>query len=220
MKKANRLLIYCAGMLTLAAGITLNTKTGLGVSPIVSVAYSVSEIWSLNFGLMTTFLYILFVIAQLFLRKKEERAATLYQVGISVVFGDILNRFSAWITYDSACHGLISNLGVLALAIALTGMGVSMTVNMQLLPNPGDGIVQAIAAKAGWELGFTKNVFDLGCVAVTVVLGLVFAGRVIGISAGTLLAMLGVGRAVALTNRLFREKMRAAAGLAEGGGKV
>lgn len=220
MKRASRLFIYTAGMLILAAGITLNTKTGLGVSPIISVAYSVSAIWGVNFGWMTTLLYLLFVIAQLFLRKKEERAAVLYQIAVSVIFGNLLNWFSKWIPYDSACHGLASNLGLLALAIALTGIGVSMTVNMRLVPNPGDGIVQAIAARAGWELGLTKNIFDLGCVAVTILLGLVFAGRVVGISIGTLLAMLGVGRAVALTNRLFREKMRAAAGLAEGGEEV
>ncbi len=32
------------GMVILAFGITLNTKTGLGVSPIISIAYCVSEI--------------------------------------------------------------------------------------------------------------------------------------------------------------------------------
>ena len=35
---------YIVGMLVLALGLTLNTKTGLVVSPIVSVAYCVSQI--------------------------------------------------------------------------------------------------------------------------------------------------------------------------------
>lgn len=125
-----------------------------------------------------------------------------------------MNLFSDCITYDSAAHGFLANLLLLALAISLTGLGVSMTVNMKLIPNPGDGIVQAIAERAGWEQGFAKNVFDLGCVTVTVVMGLLFAHRVIGISIGTVLAMIGVGRVVALTNHLFKQKMRQAAGLA------
>lgn len=49
-KKIMRGLIYLMGMVILAFGITLNTKTGLGVSPIISIAYCVSEILDWNFG--------------------------------------------------------------------------------------------------------------------------------------------------------------------------
>ena len=38
---------YLVGLLVLALGISLNTKTGLGVSPIISVSYSISTIWNL-----------------------------------------------------------------------------------------------------------------------------------------------------------------------------
>ena len=36
-----RIFFYVLPMLILALGLTLNTKTGLGVSPIISVFYSV-----------------------------------------------------------------------------------------------------------------------------------------------------------------------------------
>ena len=58
-------------MLVLALGLTLNTKTGLGVSPIISVAFGVSEIWGLNFGDVTFLLYGLFVAGQIALRRGE-----------------------------------------------------------------------------------------------------------------------------------------------------
>ena len=45
--------LYILGLLILALGLTLNTKTGMGVSPIISIAYSVSLLWNLNFGDMT-----------------------------------------------------------------------------------------------------------------------------------------------------------------------
>ena len=57
-----RALFYAAGLLILALGLTLNTKTGLGVSPIISVAYSISEIFDQNFGNMTLALYSTFVV--------------------------------------------------------------------------------------------------------------------------------------------------------------
>lgn len=48
-KKINRGIVYVAGLLLLAMGIILNTKTGLGVSPIISVAYSIGNQWN-EFG--------------------------------------------------------------------------------------------------------------------------------------------------------------------------
>ena len=74
---------------------------------------------------------------------------------------------------------------MLALAIVLTGGGVALTVNMRLVPNPGDGIDQAVAQRMGRDQGFAKNVFDLGCVAATVCLGLLLTGRIVGIGLGT-----------------------------------
>ena len=60
-----RVLFYAAGLLILALGLTLNTKTGLGVSPIISVAYSISVIFDYNFGNMTLALYSVFVLIEI-----------------------------------------------------------------------------------------------------------------------------------------------------------
>ena len=56
MKESNRLfrwLFYLLGLLILAVGLTLNTKTGQGVTPIVSVPYCISQLSGLTFGNMT-----------------------------------------------------------------------------------------------------------------------------------------------------------------------
>ena len=198
---------YILGMIILALGLTLNTKTGLGVSPIVSVAYSISEIWGLNFGDATFWLYALFVVVQLFLRPRKEWPATLMQLVVSLVFSRFLNLLSARIAYDCAESPMILNLVLLLLAMLCTGIGVSLTVNMRLSPNAGDGIVQAIAQKAGWDQGLGKNVFDVCCVTFTCILSLAAAGRIIGVGVGTLAAMVGVGRAVALCNRLTKKTL-------------
>lgn len=173
-----RFLIYLAGMVILAIGITLNTKTGLGVSPIISIAYCVSSILDWNFGNTTMGLYCVF---------------------------DYLFRFQA----DSFWLNLLILIG----AVLLTGLGVVMSVDMRLVPNPGDGIVQTIADRSGKSLGLTKNLFDIGCIVFSVTLGLICRGKLIGIGIGTLVAMLGVGRTVALFNLLLWRPMTKAAGL-------
>ena len=49
-----RILFYAVGLLVLALGLTLNTKTGLGVSPIISVAYSIATIFDHIFGTVSS----------------------------------------------------------------------------------------------------------------------------------------------------------------------
>lgn len=213
MNRVRRGVFYGLGVILLAMGITLNTKTGLGVSPIISVAYSVSQIWNLNFGTVNFFLYCGFIGAEILLLRRV-RVTDLLQLPFSFVFSVLLGGFGGIIPYDNAVHSLWDNLALLVLAIALTGAGITLMVNMRLVPNPGDGIVFALAQRMGWKLGWAKNIFDLSCVLTTCVLGLCFGGRIIGIGLGTLATMAGTGRAVAAINWLWKEKMCQAAGVA------
>lgn len=212
MKRCCRAVLYTIGVLVLAFGLTLNTKTGLGTSPIISVSYGVAEIWSLNFGVVNFLWYALFVATEMLVRQKILMSDIL-QLPFSFVFSWLLNGFSTLITYDSAAYGLGMNLILLLAATVLTGIGITMTVNMRLVPNPGDGIVQAFAQRFGREQGFVKNIFDLSCVLIACILGLCFAGRMIGIGLGTVAVALGTGRAVTLINHFFKKKMCQAAGV-------
>lgn len=90
-----------------------------------------------------------------------------------------------------------------------------MSLNMRVVPNPGDGIVQAIADMAGKGVGFTKNCFDLLNVTIAITLGMVFAGRLVGVGLGTIIAMFGVGRVIALFNHFAYRRMTELAGMEE-----
>ena len=232
---------YLVGLLVLALGISLNTKTGLGVSPIISVSYSISTIWNLNFGNMTMVLYCIFVLVEMLLHtilcrkelKREDIALEhanemnlklvlimdLLQIPLSLVFTRFLNVFGAWIPdLKTDCAGSFAGtfagrLFFLIIAIILTGIGAAMSLNMRIIPNPGDGIVQAIADTIHKSTGFTKNCFDLFNICVTISVGLIFAHHLVGIGLGTVLAVIGVGRAIAAFNYLFYEKTKTLAGL-------
>ncbi|AZV56479.1 DUF6198 family protein [Clostridium sp. AWRP] len=205
MKKFYRGMMYCIGLVILALGIILNTKTGLGVSPIISIPYSISKIWNINLGNATMCIYILCVAGQAALRGKEFRPFDLLQVPMSIVFSRIINIFNDMIVIN--CDNLIMNLLLLAVAIMLTGIGAYITVQMKIVPNAADGFTQALAERTKKGLGLAKNITDISSVIITVVIGLVCAGKVVGIGIGTLVAVIGVGRAIALTNMLFGKKM-------------
>lgn len=202
---------YLLGMVLLAIGITLNSLTGLGASAIVSVPFTVSQGTGLNFGNLTLAVYVLFVIAEFFVMGKARSWLFLLQIPLSIVFTRIMNLIKAVLPYQSG-H-LPVDLGVLILAILFTGVGAAMTVDMALIPNPGDGIVSSIARRSGRELGLCKNLFDLGCLAVSLVLGACFGDLLTGVGLGTVISMVGVGRVIAVFNHWFRRPMQRLAGL-------
>ena len=206
------MLIYLAGMVILSFGITMNTKTGLGVSPIISIAYSVSIIWNLNFGNTTMVLYCVLVIAQFIIRGKDKKWLDLLQIPVALLVSQLLNLFD-WLMQDFHFESFWINLAFLILAILLTGLGVVLSVDMRLVPNPGDGIVQTISDKSGKSLGLTKNLFDIGCIIITIALGLTMKGKLVGVGLGTILAVIGVGRAIALFNLLLWGPITKVAGL-------
>ena len=230
-----RILFYISGLLVLALGIILNTKSGLGVSPIISVAYSISTIGDFNFGNTTFMLYTVFVIIEIVLhvirnlrmRKNANKALEpavhkslplillmdLLQLPLSLIFTRFMNLFSAWIPTPG--DNFVLKLVLLFFGIVLTGIGAAMSLNMRIILNPGDGIVQAIADCIHKPVGFTKNCFDLCNICITISVSLIFAHHLIGIGLGTVLAVLGVGRVIALFNHLFKDKMNLAAGVEE-----
>ena len=206
-----RLFFYVMSLLILALGITLNTKTGLGVSPIISVSYNISELFQLNFGNVTFVYYVLFVFAQLIIRGKNRRWHDLLQIVVSMVFTRFLTLYNDYLPIHF--EKLWQNVLLLILAVVLTGIGAALSVNMELVPNPGDGIVAALADFFQKDMGFMKNVFDISNVCFSLILGFVFGRYFLGIGIGTVITMLGVGRVIAVFNHFCKKKMAQLSGL-------
>lgn len=209
-----RWVIYLAGMISLAAGLTLNTKTGLGASAIVSVAHTISLCTGFTLGNITLVTYVLFIAAQFVLKGSKRNWLDLLQLVVSVVFTRVLDFMKAAVTYQSG-QSLVSDLLLLVLSIVLTGTGAAMVLSMELVPNPADGIVNAISMRSGKEVGICKSCFDIVNVAVALLIGLFNGNALMGIGIGTVISMLCIGRYISIFNKFFRHKLRAAAGLEE-----
>ena len=200
--------MYVVGMFILALGLTLNTKANLGVSPIISVPYSISQITGLNFGNLTFVVYAIFVIVQIIihirLKNHKRIASDILQLPLSLIFTRLLNIFTVHIPTSQ-------NLGIrfiiLTFAIICTGIGAAMSLSMQIVPNPGDGIVQALAERFDKSVGITKNLFDCLNLSITLCISLFIAHQIVGVGIGTVIAVVGVGRVIALFNHIFESKI-------------
>ena len=202
--------IYLVGLILLSMGITLSTKTGLGVSTITSVPYAISHAFDLNFSVMVFLVYSALVVIQFIIKGKNRQWRDLLQVPVSIVFSAFLEWFGTLVPLRFS-H-LWQNLIMMAFAIVFTGVGISVMVNMEIVPNPPDGLTQAMSMAMKKDMGFAKNVLDLCCVAVALTVDLLFNGKLISVGIGTVMSMIFVGRVIAVFGRRYREPMRKMAG--------
>ena len=163
----------------------------------------------MNFGNVALGLYTVFVILEIILHlihhhsslRKQPEALTpssraslkfilladVLQIPLSIAFTRFLNVFSALLPDfppENTLPLFALRLLTVICAIILTGIGAAASLNMRLIPNPGDGIVQAIA------------------------LGFLFTGKLQGVGIGTVLAVIGVGRSIAVFNHFAQDRMK------------
>ena len=102
---------------------------------------------------------------------------------------------------------------VAAAAVVVMGTGVWITVNMDIVPNPPDGLIHAFSEVRHVSLGTAKNIVDGIFLLPAVLVGLVFQGKILGIGVGTVIAVIFGGRVIAFLDSRFHEKLLRAAGM-------
>ena len=206
-----RALFYGLGIVSLCFGVTLNTKTGLGLSPITAVPYSISTAFLVPFSTVLFWYYIACVLLQAAVKRRECGWKELAQVPLSFVFSVVQEWMGEILSFH--CSALWQGVALLPFAALFTGFGIALMVRMELVPNPADGVPFVLSRAIKKEMGLTKNIVDGSCVLLALVMDLVFTGGVVSIGLGTLWAMVFNGRAIALFDRLFTKQVTALAGI-------
>ena len=200
-----RISLYILGLFILALGLTINTKCGLGTSPIISVAYTIHRVTSYDLGNVIFVQYTVFVLLQLWLKKDWRNIKVWLQLPLSLVFTRVMNGISALITVGT--DSLNTKITLLTIAIICTGIGAALSVNMRMVANPGDGIVSVIADVSGKKMGTVKNIVDIACVLCSIMIAIIFHCNEGGVGIGTFCAMIGVGRVIAVFNRICGKQL-------------
>ncbi len=201
-----RMLVYVLGLIILAAGITLNAKTNLGMSPVISIPFAISQLVPIKFSVMTFIYYVFLIVLQWIMLRKDfqhiqwlQIVSSLITSGFIQVFEDVLPNF----------HATALRWIFLIVAIALTGIGASLVVGMHYVPNPADGFASVLGMKLKKSFGFGKNVLDFSSIAISIALGLIFTHHLLGIGWGTIVGMVLTGRVVAwfqpVSNKIFEK---------------
>ena len=202
-----RLPAFVTGLFIMGLGIGLVTIAGLGTSPISSPSYVLGLATPLSFGLWTLLFTLVFFGMELAVYGRASQASIWLQLPVAPALGLIIDLFMAVLPQPKAPRLwwsiLMLCVGCLALAL-----GIWMQIKANLVINPGEGIVKALAWRLGRAFGTVKLFFDSSLVLLALVFSLTLLKRIEGIGPGTLVSALVVGPLVRLLDRIWSRARR------------
>ncbi|WP_201776493.1 MULTISPECIES: DUF6198 family protein [unclassified Streptococcus] len=194
--------VYLLGVILLGAGISLNTEAALGVSPVISIAYNLSQILHISIGTMSFLYYCFLIVLQFLLLGKKAELLLLMQVLAGFFTSIFIQLFDNVLRVPEE---MSMRLIFLLLAIFLTGLGASLTIVMRLIPNPADALAKTIGDILRKDFGFGKNLLDATCLVIALIISFSFGKGFLGIGVGSIVAVVLTGRVVALCHPYSEE---------------
>ena len=195
-----RILIYCGALFLMAIGVALSVNSDLGVSPVNSLPYVISQIIHVRMGTCVTVLFCAYILMQILILRKEFQPVNLLQIVFSTVFGYFVD-FAKWLMGDFSIPTYPGKLLMLAGSIVLIGLGVMIYMDVELVPMPMEGLSSTIAKKLDKPFPTMKTAVDCTVVVTGLVLSLVFLGKLDGIREGTVITAAVTGKVIALLRK-------------------
>ena len=191
----------------MALGVAFSANSDLGISPVNSLPYVISDIVKMQPGTCVTIVFCLYILVQVILLRKEFNPINLTQIIFSTIFGYFVN-FTKWMVGDFLLPGgYIGRLGLQCIGIVFVAFGVFLYLDVELVPMPMEGMTMAIAKKVGKPFPQVKTVVDctvvlLGVILTVVCLHLIpFRDPGVRIREGTILAALVTGKVIEIIRK-------------------
>lgn len=198
-----RILAYCLGLFIMALGVSLSVLSDLGVSPMSSIPYVLSQIVpAISMGTFTTGLFCCYIAIQAVLLGRKFQPVRLLQIVGSFIFGwfvDLTNFLTGFLPVPG---NYLMRLICLVLGIVCVALGIFLYIAPKLPALPGEGVMQVISEKYHIPLHWAKMGFDVTVTVIAIVLSLIFFHGLNGIREGTVLAALGVGKVLGVVMKL------------------
>lgn len=200
-KWVKRILFYVLGLFILAFAVSISKKSTLGVSPVSSVANSISLAFDLDLGLTTAIVFCVYILVEIALLGRDFKIIQILQVPCAILFGYFVS-FTGSVITNWVPKTYLEQFSMIVLSTIMVAVGFKLYLHANLIPQAGDGLVNVLAEKTGKSQALVKNIFDICSVVLAIIVSLIFTGKIQGVREGTVIAALGVGRVLALLNKL------------------
>jgi len=197
-----RIALYIVGLFFLAMGVAFSVNSNLGVSPVNSLPYVISQISGVAMGNCVIIVFCSYIVMQIVILRKEFKPINLCQIIFSTIFGYFVD-FAKLLLGDFAIPTYAGQLVMLAISIVLVAVGIFLYVEVDLVPMPMEGLSMTLAKKAKMPFPTMKIIVDCVVVVTGIVLCFVFLGKLDGIREGTIITAIVVGKIVGMLRKPF-----------------
>ncbi len=196
--KAERFIKYILGLTTMAFGVLLMKKAALGITPITSVPLALSEITTHTIGEWTIVFHIVCIIGIIVIKRKVE-LDTILMFPVGIFFGYLID-FLLWI-FTMEPHSIITRAILLICGIPVSGLGVALINDANLmLPSP-DGFLRTISSVFNIKYHRVKITGDCIWIGSSIIIELTQIGHLQAVGVGSVASAVFVGMMIKFWNK-------------------
>lgn len=188
-----RLTIYFVGLFIMTIGIALAVKSGLGVTPICAIPYTLTLVFGMDLGLTSMIFSIAVALLQIPILRSKYKKIDLLQIPISIVFGFFVSACVRLMQFFPDPANFVSQFLVMLLGTVLLALGVFLYVSADYVPQPPEGLVIAITEVSKARFPAVKVICDVAMVAVSLITCLIVLHELGSVGLGTVVAAFLVG---------------------------
>jgi len=190
-----RLVVYIVGLFVAAFGVVLSVNSALGVSPVNSFPFIVSQIIGLSMGTCVAIVYTVLILIQYLILRKNFRMINFLQLLASSLFGYFvdLSRLLLGGFHPVTYAGQLS---MQLVGTVLISFGIATFMIAKLINMPTEGVCTAVSHRWGVPFHRAKITMDSSFAIMSLMLSLVFLGGVYGIREGTFISAILIGKLI------------------------
>lgn len=208
---ALHVIFYLVGLAVLALGVSLSKQAGLGLSQLVILPSVLSRIdarfnpdFYHDMGWWVGIVFIIFVIIQIIVLRKDFKPIQLLQIPVSLLYGFLIGTWNSIVnSWNIPMPNYFVQLLFSVLGVVIMGIGISIYLTTDIVPLSSEGAPLAIAKKTGKPFPRVKQIFDLSLVVLAVVASLIGINTIYGqdVREGTIIAAVCLGPMIAFANK-------------------
>lgn len=198
MKNRNyhRKVFFCLlGLFISAFGMSLLIKSALGQSTVSALAYNLSLVTGIRTGTIVAYVNYLCLVGQIVLLKKDFKPFQLLQLGITFIFGSMVNFFlyDFFLTANLVLADYPLQAATFLVGIAIMAFGVALVFVADFVFLPFEGFCKLLASHLNLPFGKLRVAIDSSLVVISLVLIFTQSLPNTSIREGTLLYALAFG---------------------------
>ena len=194
-----RILVFCIGQFILAVSVVLAARSSLGASPTTAIPNVLYNIFqdngsvNLSLGTLTTIIYLVFLLIQLVLLRRDFKIYMLLEIAVSLVFGYFITAAQFLLAPLPDPANYAGRLIYIIVCVPIVALGVVVYTSAQLISAPAEGVTAAMSFRFGWAIPKCKLIFDVSVVVIAAIISFIYFRGLVGVREGTIILAVLVG---------------------------